>query len=388
MTATSERTGRIGDGHAQLQAGADQLLLEMRAGVTRELEAFVEARRAEWRATGSAPEILGTVLRDVVHGGKLLRSSFIGLGWRSGGPVEDVPAAAAMRVGAAVELVHMFALMQDDVMDRSTDRRGRAAVHVRLARWYAEHGYAGDPDRFGESAAILLSDLCLVWAERMWRESGMDRHRLWRAWSWFDARRSARAAGQRGDLLNDAAATPSLDRVLDVARRKSGDYTVAWPLQIGAGLAGCADPVLAALRSCGGSVGEAFQLRDDLIGVLGDPAETGKPVGDDLRDGKATSLVVLARDLSDGPARREMAAFSRSRDLASRDLSRWRELIVASGAPERIEQMITERVVRGRAQLVDAAVDPLVVAALDQLTDRHVTRQRSVVGGRGGGPDG
>ena len=149
---------------------------------------------------------------------------------------------AALRASASLELLHAFALLQDDVMDGSPLRRGRPSAHVQFADWHRDRGLSGCAERFGESAAVLLGDLCLVWAEQMLRDSGLDHSALSRAWPRYDAMRSELAVGQFADLVNDVGGLPTLDEVLEVARRKSGNYTVRRPLEIGAAMAGCDDP--------------------------------------------------------------------------------------------------------------------------------------------------
>ena len=201
------------------------------------------------------------------------------LGWLCGAEEDD----AALRASASLELLHAFALLQDDVMDESALRRGRPAAHVAFGRWHRERGLTGPSDRFGESAAILLGDLCLVWAEQ---DAARERRRRRRAGPGVAplrrhahraGRRAVRRPGQRRACLPDAG------RGARRARRKSGNYTVRRPLEIGAAMAGCAPEVLDALGGYGAAIGEAFQLRDDLLGVFGSPTVTGKPVGTDLR---------------------------------------------------------------------------------------------------------
>ena len=151
------------------------------------------------------------------------------LGWLCG----SEPSHAALKAAASMELLHTFALLQDDVMDGSPLRRGRASAHVQLAAWHRDRGLSGCADRFGESAAVLLGDLCLVWAEQMLRNSGVDPTALARAWPRYDEMRTELAVGQFADLVNDVGGLPTLDEVLEVARNKSGNYTVRRPLEIG-----------------------------------------------------------------------------------------------------------------------------------------------------------
>ena len=305
------------------------------------------------------------VLVDFVSRGKYLRSMFGYLGWRCAAP----ESAAALHAVAGLELLHAFALLQDDVMDGSRLRRGNPTVHVQLAGWHRSRQLSGDPGRFGESGATLLADLCLVWAEQAMRESGLPRTALDRGWPRYDTMRSELAVGQFADLLNDARRTPAFDAVLAVLRRKPGNYTVRRPLELGAAMAGADDGLLALLGDYGTMVGEAFQMRDDVLGVFGTDA-TGKPTGDDLAERKATSLVVLARELADDGTRDRLDAVlhgpvhpagpgstdSGSTGPGSTDqVATARTLIEATGARRRLEELITTRV-EGALRLVDGAV--------------------------------
>ncbi|MBE1577808.1 polyprenyl synthetase family protein [Amycolatopsis roodepoortensis] len=314
---------------------------------------FVEARAAEYFAGHGEGELAETAIPEFLAGGKFLRPMFAYVGWRCGGPESD----AALRAAASLELLHCFALAQDDVMDGSPLRRGRPALHVRFARWHTEQGWSGSADRFGESAATLSGDLFLVWSERMLRESGLDAAALARGWPRYDLMRAELAVGQLADLVNDARTLPDWETLLDVLRRKSGNYTVRRPLEFGAALAGCGPDVLAALAEYGGLVGEAFQFRDDLLGVFGDPAVTGKPAGQDLRDRKASSVVVLAAEMADRRQRAELGELLARSTVDDEAVARCRALITATGARDRLGELIRERAEKAQA-VIDPAVFP------------------------------
>lgn len=313
---------------------------------------------------GSAKvDVAGEVLSGFVDGGKYVRSTFMYLGWMCGAQEDE----AALRASASLELLHAFALMQDDVMDESALRRGRPSAHVLFGRWHRDRGLTGSSDRFGESAAILLGDLCLVWAGKMLRESGIDADALSRTWPRYDDMRIELAIGQFADLVNDSHSFPTLDEVLDVLRRKSGNYTVRRPLEIGGAMAGCAPEVLDALGGYGAAIGEAFQLRDDLLGVFGSPTVTGKSVGTDLAAQKATSVVVAAYQLADAGLRRELAEFMSTPTLGPADAERWRDLIIASGAVQWIEQLIEGRLTRALGCLDTVGVPQATREALEGM---------------------
>lgn len=210
-------------------SGAVRGPVEVRAAVRTLLTDFV-ATECLPQLDGTGIGVAGQVLSDFLDGGKYVRSTFMYLGWLCGAGEDD----SALRASASLELFHAFALMQDDVMDESELRRGRPAAHVMFSRWHRDRALTGASDRFGESAAVLLGDLCLVWAAKMLRESGIGADALVRAWPRYDDMRIELAIGQFADLVNGAHAFPTLDDVLDVLRRKSGNYTVRRPLEIGA----------------------------------------------------------------------------------------------------------------------------------------------------------
>lgn len=334
----------------------------VRNAVLAHINDFVSARRAV-HLDGDGSGAAGDILIDFAAAGKCMRSTFMYLGWLCGAAPND----AALRASASLELLHAFALLQDDVMDDSDQRRGRPAAHIQFAQWHQKRGLSGSAQRFGESAAIVLGDLCMIWAEQMLRESGIEFHLLQQAWPRYDAMRTELAMGQLADLTNDVRDRPPLAAVLDIARRKSGNYTVRRPLEIGAAMAGCADHTTVALGRYGAAIGEAFQLRDDMLGVFGSPEVTGKPSGGDLRQRKATSVAVIAHELADPPTRRQLTALMHSDDLDDHALKRWQDLIVATGAVQCIEDMIRERVAAAKNCLERMSLDGSVASALANM---------------------
>jgi geranylgeranyl diphosphate synthase type I len=363
----------------------DRWLKEQQQQTAAVLSDFVRERCAEHVRGVPGATFLTDLLTGFVTRGKFVRSTFTYLGWL-GAASDWAPAEsdAAARAAASTELVHAFALLQDDVMDRSALRRGQPAAHVRLASWHRAQGLDGSAEHFGESAAILLADLCLVWAEQLFRDSGLPPAALARGWPRYDTLRGELAVGQFADLVNDARGDPTLDEVLDVTRRKSGNYTVRRPLELGAALAGAGEPVLEVLGTYGELVGEAFQLRDDVLGVFGEPDVTGKPSGGDLLEHKATSLVVLATDLASPVQDAELSRLAHRGDLDAAAIDRWRQLIIDTGATVRIEEMISDRVTAACAALTRSGahsgahggLSPFVRDTLIDLAVRFTDRAR------------
>ncbi|MEU8180335.1 polyprenyl synthetase family protein [Micromonospora sp. NPDC049044] len=364
---------------AAVPADRDDPVQAVLAAYTHELVTAVDETLAAFLATevDSLAEIdtsmgafAASAREAVLVGGKRIRPTFAYWGWRGavGGDEALSPVLPAL---AALELLHTFALVHDDVMDASTTRRGRPTAHVALAEQHIQAGHRGDPGRFGEAVAVLIGDLCMVWADQLLSHAAVPPARLFEVRRCYDLMRVETVAGQYLDVLgeNDPASW-SVDRALRVARYKTASYTVQRPLLFGACLAGVPadDPLVAAYSRYGLAVGEAFQLRDDLLGVYGDPAATGKPAGDDLRTGKPTALLVLARELAT-PA--QLRALERAGD----EPDRLAELVAETGAVARVERMISERVSDALAALDSAPVDRTARTALTGLTTAATNRR-------------
>ncbi|MCZ7440422.1 polyprenyl synthetase family protein [Micromonospora sp. WMMC241] len=345
-------------------------------GVDDTLAAFLAAEVDSLTEIDAAMGGFAATARDaVLAGGKRVRPTFAYWGWRGvvGG---DDPLPSVLPALAALELLHTFALVHDDVMDASDTRRGRPTAHRAAAARHRSAGHTGDPDRYGEAIAVLIGDLCMVWADRLMAHAAVPADRLLDVRRCYDQMRVETVAGQFLDVLgeNDAA-NWSVDRALRVARYKTASYTVQRPLLFGACLAGVdADgPLIAAYTRYGLAVGEAFQLRDDLLGVYGDPATTGKPAGDDLRTGKPTALLMLARQLAD-PAQRR--ALDRAGSVTGAgEVARLADLVRETGATAQVERMISERVTDALAALDTAPIDETARTALTGLATAATARR-------------
>ncbi|SBT50418.1 polyprenyl synthetase family protein [Micromonospora auratinigra] len=345
-------------------------------GVDETLAAFLAAEVDSLTEIDAAMGGFAATARDcVLAGGKRVRPTFAYWGWRGvvGG---DEPLPSVLPALAALELLHTFALVHDDVMDASDTRRGLPTAHRAAAARHRAAGHAGDPDRYGEAVAVLIGDLCMVWADRLLAHATVPPTRLLDVRRCYDQMRVETVAGQFLDVLgeNDAA-NWSVDRALRVARYKTASYTVQRPLLFGACLAGAdaESPLIAAYTRYGLAVGEAFQLRDDLLGVYGDPDTTGKPAGDDLRTGKPTALLMLARQLAT-PAQRR--ALDRAGTVtATREVARLAEVVRDTGAVARVERMISDRVGEALAALDTASIDGTARSALTGLATAATTRR-------------
>ncbi|MGZ4751231.1 MAG: polyprenyl synthetase family protein [Oryzihumus sp.] len=327
---------------------------DLRSRVQAVVDAEIRTQSAVLGEIGDDLTPLVSAVAALLRGGKRLRAAFLYGGYRAGGGPDG---EAVVRAATAMELFQAAALLHDDVMDDSDTRRGLPAAHRRLATEHNEHGWTGDGDRFGVAGSILAGDLCLTWTDELFATSGLPAAELERARPVFDRMRTQLMGGQFLDVLESARGWESLttaervERARRVIRYKSAKYTVEHPLLIGATAAGVGEADLAALSAYGLALGEAFQLRDDLLGVFGDPAQTGKPAGDDLREGKRTVIIAEALDTA-GPAGVALVdKLLGLPDLDEAGVEELRAVITGSGALDRVEQRITALVADARAHL-------------------------------------
>jgi geranylgeranyl diphosphate synthase type I len=308
---------------------------------------------------------------DLLRGGKRLRAAFCYWGWRGAGG-EDCPGIVS--VSAALEMFQAAALIHDDVMDGSDTRRGLPAVHRRFAALHRGNRWLGSSEDFGLAGAILAGDLCLSWCDEMYAGSGLPQQRLAAGRAVFDRMRTELMCGQYLDMLEQVLASTSVERARHVILYKSAKYSVQQPLLLGGTLAGAPAELLGTYDEYGRALGEAFQLRDDVLGVFGDPAATGKPAGDDLREGKRTVLVAVTLDRC-SPAQAAVVRRSLGDPHLDPDgVDRLREVITDSGALGVVEEMIGE--LSGRALAAAEGVEPPARGVLERLVAAATSRSQ------------
>ena len=295
-------------------------------------------------------ELEGYVLR----GGKRVRPTFAWIGWIGAGGDEAGPTAGAvLRTCAALELLHASALIHDDIIDASPTRRGSPAAHVTFADQHRLRGWSGAAESFGTGAAILVGDVAQAWADDMIRTSGLPADAQARVGPVWSALRTEVLSGQLLDLTAEASGDEDIDTALRVDRYKTASYTVERPLHIGAAIAGADADLVAAYRAFGTDIGIAFQLRDDLLGVFGDPAVTGKPSVGDLREGKRTVLLAVALRYADerDPGAARFLRAKIGTDISADELGAIRAIFTDIGAVDHLERDIARRTDRAIAAL-------------------------------------
>lgn len=370
-----------------LTHSARQGLMDHRSGPDDDQTvAAVEARIAEtltslrtiWTDLASSvvprPGVLHTdsvldLLEGMVNsGGKHLRPRMAHWGWVAAGAARTGTGHADLiGVGAALELLHVFALIHDDVMDGSQTRRGRPSVHASARRQHERLHGLGDPQRYGENIAILVGDLAHSEASLLVAPLSRPLQELWRTLC------IELMMGQGRDLVGAANGRRDLAHAREVARAKSGAYTVWRPLQLGAVAGGAGPDTLAALERYGVAVGEAFALRDDILGVVGDSATTGKPVGDDIVAGKPTVLRALATQRF-SPRWQRALRRAGSGHASPRLVAALQAEFVSSGVITDVEEMIRGSIEVAFAALDDPSIDRAAVPGLQALARRVAWR--------------
>jgi geranylgeranyl diphosphate synthase type I len=351
-----------------------------------------EQERFRLRLTGTIDEYLGeqrgilseisdeslpliSSIATLTSGGKRMRALLCYWGWRAaGGSAEH---SAPVVAGTALEFFQAAALIHDDIIDRSDTRRGRPSVHRQFSARHLSGGWHLDAERFGVSAAILAGDLCLAFSEELFTTACSDAGDAARVI--FNRMRTEVMAGQYLDLLEEAvgpdqSAADAERRALNILRFKSAKYSMERPLMLGGALAGADDRLLEAFSSFALPLGEAFQLRDDVLGVFGDPEVTGKPAGDDLREGKRTFLIARALGSGDQATRAAINAMLGDTSLDDDAVAVLRSLIEGTGALTATEALIRSRSDEAFEALETLPVDEVPRRALRLLAEAAVTR--------------
>ena len=322
------------------------------ARVQARLGEILAAERREWAALDpSLDEPLGDLADMILGGGKRIRPAYCHWGWLLGGG--DPDGDGAIDGGSALEILHAFALAHDDVMDGSDTRRGAPTVWRKFVKRHRDRSWHGEDRRFGEAAAVLVGDMAMVLADRTLGRVSDETRSVW------DELRTELNMGQYLDVVCSARGDASADEARKIIEHKTARYTIVRPLQLGAALAGRAD-LAEPLADHGRPIGMAFQLRDDVLGAFGDPAATGKPVGDDLREGKPTLLMALARAAA-SPSQLEVLETVGS-EMDDETVSEVQQVIVETGALAGLESEI--------AALLDESL-----AALEELPDVPAAQQ-------------
>lgn len=345
------------------------------------LEGFFDEQAAAVAEIGApVAESVDLLRAYVLGGGKRIRPTYAWAGFGAVGGWKDgeYNPDAVLRAVSSLEFIQACALIHDDYIDSSDTRRGNPTIHRIAEGQHRADGWAGSSEHFGASLSILIGDLAMVWADDMFHGSGVPEEARARAFSPWRGMRTEVIGGQILDITNEASGSESLERAQKVNRFKTAAYTIERPLHIGAALAGGSEEQIDALRAYGHDIGIAFQLRDDLLGVFGDPAVTGKPAGDDLREGKRTVLVAKALERADAAGDTATALLIRQgvgTVTTPDDIARLAEAIRSTGAEDDVEALIGELTKQGLDRLGQASFVPGAVEALEALALKATARR-------------
>ncbi len=357
------------------KAPAAAATVELTGAITDRLRRYLHDRRADTAHIGGDYEVLVAALEDfTLNGGKRLRPAFAYWGWRA--VATEEPTSEVLLLFSALELLHACALVHDDVIDDSSTRRGRPTAHVHFAALHRDRHWRGSSERFGISAAILLGDLALAWADDIVFRVDLPpeaRRRVQRVWAEI---RTEVLGGQYLDIVAEASAAESIASAMNVDIFKTACYTVSRPLQLGVAAAADRPDVHDVFSRFGTDLGVAFQLRDDVLGVFGDPAVTGKPSGDDLRSGKRTVLLAEAVELADksDPLAASRLRSSIGAQLTDAQVEELRDVIESVGALAAAEQRIAALTQRALDTLAAAPINPAAKAGLSELARMATNR--------------
>lgn len=354
-------------------------LTEFRPAIAAQIQVRMEEYRVLFAEVGDEVDDLFAVAGPMLDGGKRLRAAFLAAGWRGFGG--EALSVHEVHGGAGLELFQMAALVHDDLMDNSRTRRGLPAAHRQFQVLHTQRGMINDAEEFGRAGALLLGDLLLVSAEAELQVAleGLVRTAA-ASREVFETMMAEVTVGQYLDIFAQSAPWSvdpgvDLDRARRVIRAKSARYSVEHPLTLGATMAGATPAEQAAVRAVGLPVGEAFQLRDDILGVFGDPEVTGKPAGDDLREGKRTVLVTLAMTRADSDLAATLKGSIGNPYLSEADVERVREILIDTGARDGVESLIAERDRAARTAIDALRLAPGAAEILHGLADAAISRQ-------------
>lgn len=351
------------------------------AQVAQVLTDFGAAQQAQQRHIGPQVDAAASALADYIAGGKRIRPLMVIAGFLA---TRDLLSPAhrmnpiptpVITAASALELIQAAALIHDDIIDASDTRRGKPALHRQFEAAHQRQNFTGDSAAFGEAIAILAGDLALAWANQLFYEATASWEQMRSAAATWFAMQHEVVGGQMLDIAVEAQGVADVTAALTVARFKTAAYTIERPLHLGACFAGANETIIQALHTFGINLGIAFQLRDDLLGVFGDPATTGKPAGDDLREGKQTVLVAAALAKLPAPAAKQLTA-GLGKETDPQAIAELTKLIASSGAIDFVEDLIASCTIKAQAALAELPLSEPARAMLTQLADQATQRKK------------
>ena len=345
--------------------------LEIRPRVQKCIDEFIAEQRPILTKVSPSLNELANFTQEFLSGGKRLRAAFCYWGYIGAGGEDSQEIICA---ATSLEFLQACALIHDDVMDASDTRRGKPSIHKRFEKMHKENKWLGETKQFGMGGAILLGDLVLSWADELLLKSGLDAQDLLRGKKIYDLMRTELMAGQYLDIFEQSRGGGSLENAFNVIRYKSAKYTIERPLHLGCALATDDKDLMQTFSNYGLPLGEAFQLRDDVLGVFGDPEETGKPAGDDLREGKRTVLIEMTYQKANHTQKQKLDQLF-GKDVNSDEVEIMREIVTETTALAEVEKMIKIRLDQSNQAISMANITNSSKEALSELALAATSRR-------------
>ncbi|MFZ9360041.1 MAG: polyprenyl synthetase family protein [Candidatus Nanopelagicales bacterium] len=345
--------------------------LEIRPRIQNCLDSFISEQRPILNQVSKSLDELANFTNEFLSGGKRLRAAFCYWSFIGSGGIDS---EEIIKAASSLEFLQACALIHDDVMDASDTRRGKPSIHKKFEQMHSSNKWLGESKQFGIGGAILLGDLVLSWADELLMNSGIAPNDLLRGKKIYDLMRTELMAGQYLDIFEQARGGGSLENAFNVIRYKSAKYTIERPLHLGCALATDDKNLMQVFSQFGLPLGEAFQLRDDVLGVFGDPEETGKPAGDDLREGKRTVLIEMTYANASQTQKQKLDQLF-GKDINVEEVSALREIVTETKALEQVEKMINDRFDQSNKAISMANITNPAKEALSELALAATSRR-------------
>ncbi len=345
--------------------------LEIRPLIQKCLDEFITQQRPLLNEVSNSLDELAKFTNEFLSGGKRLRAAFCYWSYLGSGGTDG---EEIIKAASSLEFLQACALIHDDVMDASDTRRGKPSIHKKFEQMHSKNNWLGESKQFGLGGAILLGDLVLSWADELLMDSGIEPISLLRGKKIYDLMRTELMAGQYLDIFEQSRGGGSLENAFNVIKYKSAKYTIERPLHLGCALATDDKNLMNTFSEYGLPLGEAFQLRDDVLGVFGDPEETGKPAGDDLREGKRTVLIEMTFANANSSQLTKLEELF-GKEVSAEEVSVLRDIVTETKALEHVENLIKTRLEQSMQAISMANITIPAKEALSELALAATSRR-------------
>ncbi len=319
----------------------------------------------------SLMELLFEGMANYVRGGKKVRGGMVMLGYELAGKESN----QVLDIAVAIEVMHGFLLVQDDIMDRDEMRRGKTTLHLAIKQWAMERGF-GDAGHYGQSVAMTVSDLLHFWGSELFFGTQIDVKKTNEGWLLWVKVLEKTAMGQIKDVSYESRRELDEEQILEMHEWKTGVYTISGPMKLGFLLGGGDESKLTAIESYGKNVGIAFQLVDDDLGIFGEMSKTGKGNDGDVRVNKHTLLKKKLFEVVSEEDKRWLGGIFGNKDLTNQDMERVRDLFDKTGTRQWIKNKANGFCDVGKMEIEKITSDGRLQKILGQFGDYVLNRDK------------